>query len=207
MRSTRRCTTRTRSWPRSCVAERVDELFGEYASAYASGERPQAREFLARAGGQVEELASLIDAFLARAPAPAPDEQAVELFEAWQAGESPLLRLRTARGLTRDAVVGALVRTLGLDIKKREKVKRYYHELESGLLEPEHVDRRVWDVLAETLGARVADLGAWRPRRSDFPTAAAFARASQPMMAAMRATESPEEPQDEVDRLFHIVRK
>jgi hypothetical protein len=67
------------------VAERVNELFGEYAAAYARGERPQAREFLARAGGQVDELASLIDAFLARAPVPAPDEQAVELLEAWQA--------------------------------------------------------------------------------------------------------------------------
>src|SRR6266542_5568760 len=125
-----------RSWRRSCVAERVEELFSEYASAYARGERPQAREFLARAGGQVDELARLIDAFLARAPVPAPDEQAVELFEAWQAGESPLLRLRTARGVTLDAVVAALVRTLGLDERKKEKVRRYYAELESGLREP-----------------------------------------------------------------------
>src|SRR6266511_1721203 len=150
-----------RSWRRSCVPERVKELFGEYAAAYARGERPQAREFLARAGGQVDELASLIDAFLKRAPAPAPDEQAVELFEAWQAGESPLLRLRKARGLTRDAVVAALVRTLGLDEKKNEKVRRYYRELETGLLEPEGVERRVWDVLAHVLGVRVADLFGW----------------------------------------------
>ncbi len=183
------------------MPERVEELFGEYAAAYARGERPQAREFLARAGGQVDELAGLIDAFLARAPAPAPDEQAVELFEAWQAGESPLLRLRTARGVTLDAVVAALVRTLGLDEKKREKVRRYYHELETGLLEPERVDRRVWDVLAETLGAGVADLVASRSRR-EFP-AAAFARASQPTFAAMAAPEQPDEPEDEVDRLFH----
>src|SRR6266545_2227918 len=139
MRSTRRSTTRMRSWRRSCVAERVEELFGEYAAAYARGERPQAREFLARAGGHVEELAHLIDAFLARAPTPAPDEQAVQLFEAWQAGESPLLRLRTARGVTRDAVVAALVKTLGLDEKKKDKVRGYYDALESGVLEPERV--------------------------------------------------------------------
>jgi hypothetical protein len=183
------------------VAERVDELFGEYASAYSRGERPQAREFLARAGGQVDELASLIDAFLARAPTPAPDEQTVELFEAWQAGESPLLRLRTARGVTVDAVVGALLRTLGLDVKKKEKVTRYYHELESGSLDPEGVDRRVWDVLGETLGARVGDLFGWRPRQPEFSTAA-FARSSRPMMAAMRVPERSEEPDDEVDRLF-----
>ncbi len=183
------------------MAKRVDELFGEYASAYARGERPQAHEFLARAGEQVDELASLIDAFLASAPVPAPDEQSVELFEAWQAGESPLLRLRTARGVTLDAVVAALVWTLGLDEKKKEKVSRYYHELESGLLEPDRVDRRVWDVLAETLEARVADLLAWRPRQPEFP-APAFSRASQPMMAALRAPEGSEEPEDEIDRLF-----
>ncbi len=114
------------------MAERVEELFGEYAAAYARGERPQAREFLARAGARVDELASLIDVLLARAPAPALDEQAVELFEAWQAGESPLLRLQTARGLTRETVVSTLIRTLGLDPTKEAKVTRYYHELESG---------------------------------------------------------------------------
>jgi hypothetical protein len=47
------------------VAERVAELFGEYAAAYARGERPQSREFLARAGEQVDEQASLIDTLLA----------------------------------------------------------------------------------------------------------------------------------------------
>ncbi|MDP9227132.1 MAG: hypothetical protein M3P18_25455 [Actinomycetota bacterium] len=185
------------------MAERVDELFGEYASAYARGERPQAREFLVRAGGQVDELANLIDAFLARAPAPAPDKQAVELFEAWQAGESPLLWLRTARGLTRDAIVAALVQTLGLDLKKKEKVRRYYHELESGQLEPERVDGRVWDVLGETLGARVVDLLAWRPRRPAFPAPALVRGPTRPMMTATRVPEPQEEPaEDEVDRLF-----
>jgi hypothetical protein len=183
------------------VAESVDELFGEYAAAYSRGERPHAREFLARAGEQVDELARLIDTFLVRAPAPVADEQTVELFEAWQAGESLLLRLRTARGVTGDAVVGVLVRTLGLDEEKKEKVKRYYHELESGLLEPERVDRRVWDVLAEMLGARVADLVALRPPQLEFP-AADFARAYQPTMAAMRAPAPPEESGDEIDRLF-----
>ncbi|SRR6266545_8359081 len=134
-------------------------------------------------------------------------EQAVELFEAWQAGESPLLRLRTAQGLKREAVVSALVQTLGLDPKKDEKVKRYYHELESGLLEPERVDGRVWDALAKALSARVSDLVAWRPAQPELP-APAFARASQPMMAASRASESPEEPtKDEIDRLFHMERR
>ena len=114
------------------MAERVEELFGEYAAAYARGERPQAREFLARASADADELASLIDVFLARAPAPAPDEPTVQLFEAWQTGESPLVRFRTARGLNREAVALAIVQILGLDPKKAAKVERYYGELESG---------------------------------------------------------------------------
>jgi hypothetical protein len=191
------------------VAERVDELFGEYAAAYSRGERPQAREFLARAGGEVDELARLIDAFLARAPAPALDEQAVELFEAWQAGESPLLRLRTARGLTRDAVVGALVRALVLDVDKKEKVGRYYRELETGALEPERVDRRVWDALAKMLGARISDLADWRPRPPALPIAP-FARAAHVSgMFSVSATaqhgQDDQKQEDEIDRLFHSV--
>jgi hypothetical protein len=134
---------------------------------------------------------------------PTPDEQMVELFEAWQAGESPLLRLRTARGLTRDAVVAALVRTLGLDEEKREKVRRYYRELEAGLLEPNHVDRRVWDVLAETLGARVADLLVWRPQRLEFPAPELARGPARPMLAATRMPEAQEKPAaDDIDRLF-----
>ena len=45
------------------------ELFDEYASAYARGERPQAREYLERAGPQADELAGLIDRFLVSTPA------------------------------------------------------------------------------------------------------------------------------------------
>jgi hypothetical protein len=189
------------------VPEPIDQLFAEYAAAYARGERPQAREFLARAGGRVDELADLIDAFLARVPAPAPDKQTVELFEAWQASESPLLRLRMARGLTRDAVVAALVRTLRLDEKKKEKVRRYYHELESGLLEPERrVDRRVWHVLAEALSARVSDLVGWRPRPRSF-SAPVFARAAgmSAMLSAptMAQGEQEREEGDDIDHLFN----
>jgi hypothetical protein len=74
------------------------------------------------------------------------------------------------------------------------------------VLEPERVDRRVWDALAETLGARVSDLLGWRPRTLEFPVAA-FARAAEPMMAKMAVPEPREEPeQDEIDRLFRTDR-
>jgi hypothetical protein len=184
------------------VAERVDELFAEYAAAYARGERPSAREFLARAGGETDELALLIDRFLARAPAPVADERAVELFEAWQAGESPLLRLRALRGTKRDSVVDALVRTLQLDPQKKGKVRRYYHELESGLLDPERVDGRVWDVLAEELSARAADLISWRPKPMRF-AASAFARTDEITARVSVPPAAPKEKEeDEIDRLF-----
>jgi hypothetical protein len=188
----------------------VDELFGEYAAAYSRGERPQGREFLARAGEQADELARLIDSFLTRAPAPTPDEHTLELFEAWQAGESPLLRLRTAHGVTLDTVVAELVRRLGLHERKTEKLKRYYHELEAGLLVPEHVDRRVWNVLAETLGARVSDLVECRPRPPAFPIAT-FARAAHMSGAlsvrAMAQQGQEDKERDEIDALFHSAGK
>jgi hypothetical protein len=189
------------------VPERVDELFGEYAAAYARGERPAAGEFLARAGGEADELAGLIDRFLSVAPAPIPDEATVALFGAWQTGESPLRRLRTARGVTREAVVSVLVKALGLDVKKEAKVSRYYHDLESGELEPERVDRRVWDVLAASLGARVADLMGRRPPllelRSVPLARAPMAMAS--MEAPTAADTDTEAEDDEVDRLFGVA--
>jgi hypothetical protein len=92
------------------------------------------------------------------------------------------------------------VRSLGLDDRK-EKVGRYYRELEAGLLEPERVDRRVWVVLAEALGARVSDLFGWRARLPDLP-APAFPRSAGPVMAAMRILDRSDEVEDEVDRLF-----
>jgi hypothetical protein len=188
------------------VPERVDDLFAEYAAAYARGERPAASEFLSRAGAEAEELAALIDSFLARTPAPVADETTVALFEGWRAGESPLLRLRRERGVTRETVVALLVKALGLGPKKEAKLGRYYGELESGSLPPERVDRRVWDALAIALGARAADLAAWRPRPPAFE-AVAVARTSMAMAgieAPATADTRADTEEDEVDRLFNL---
>jgi hypothetical protein len=181
------------------MAEDVLTLFDEYAARYARGERPDAREYLTRAGAQAAELARLLERFVAASPAPEPAEETVALIRAWRSGEPPLLELRRRRGLRRAEVVDALVAALGLDPAKREKVAGYYHELESGLLDPGRVDRRVFQTLAETLRANVEDVLAWEPpvrlegvyyRRTD-------AAATAPPMAA-----EPEEPPDEIDRLF-----
>ena len=58
----------------------------------------------------------------------------------WLQGNPPLLELRRRRGLKRDLVVDGLVRLLGLDPGKRERVARYYDELETGLLDASRVD-------------------------------------------------------------------
>jgi hypothetical protein len=176
-------------------------LFDDYAARFARGEAPDLRGYLTRAGEDAGELGRLVDAFLARASPPDPDEERVALARAWVEGEPPLLELRTRRGLKRDAVVDALVQLLGLDPIKRAKVKRYYHELESGLLEPQRVDRRVWAALAQTLKAQVADLAAWRPRPIE-PLGEVYHRREDASLEFALFTARPPEPADEVDRLF-----
>jgi hypothetical protein len=185
------------------MAEDALSLFDEFAARWARGERPDAREYLRRAGDDADELAPLLERFAAASPPPGPSEEMVELIRAWRGGEPPLLELRRRRGLKRAAVVDALVSELGLDPAKREKVAGYYHELESGLLDPGRVDRSVFRALAGTLSARMENLLAWEPpvqhegvyyRRSDVTSVAAGD-------AAPAAAPSPEPP-DEIDRLF-----
>ena len=178
------------------------ELFDDYAAAYARGERPQAREYLARAGPQADELAGLIDQFLKRSPVAEPDEETMTVVGALVEGHPPLLELRVQRGLRREQVVDALVRLLGLDVKKEAKVADYYHQLEGGLLEPRSVDRRVWDALAETFKTRVDDLVAWRPPPAE--PAPVYLRASRAPAATAplaRPAAAEIEP-DEIDELF-----
>ena len=183
----------------------VPRLFDEYAERFLRGERPDAREYLESAGERRDELAALIDRFLARVPPPEPDEDARALAEAWVAGQPPLVELRARRGLRRDEVVDALMDRLALDKQKREKVKRYYHRLEGGLLDASRVDRRVFEVLAETLRAQLGDLLAWRPRPLAFEQQ--FLRAEEAVRSAPAARapepdfEAPRE-YDEIDVLF-----
>jgi hypothetical protein len=178
------------------------ELFDEYAAAYARGERPQAREYLARAGPHADELAGLIDEFLQRTPAVEPDEETMTIVGALVEGHPPLLELRVQRGLRREQVVDALVRILGLDAKKERKVAGYYHQLEGGLLEPRGVDRRVWDALAETFKTRVDDLVAWRPPPAEAASAYLRASVMAPETAPPPAQASTKVERDEIDDLF-----
>ena len=187
------------------MADDVLRLLDEFAARWARGERPDAREYLERAGERQEELTRLLDRFLSLTPAPKPNDQTLTLAEAWVAGLPPLVELRASQGLKRDAVVDALMKALGLGTAKRDKVRRYYHQLETGLLEPVRVDRRVWEALASALRVRVDDLVGWRAHPAEFEPAyraSAEVAVSPVAPAAVPADRGPAEESDEVDRLF-----
>jgi hypothetical protein len=189
----------------------VAVLFDQYAAAFARGEEPDLREYLTRAGDGADELARLVEAFVAAAPAAEPSEERIALTRAWAEGRSPLLEVRTRRGVRREEVVDRILSRFGIDGAKRQKVAGYYHELEAGLLDPLRVDRSVWELLAELLSASVSDLRR-RPRLSPPPPAglAVAYRRSVPSAAfetaapAARAAAREPEPPDEVDRLFRF---
>jgi hypothetical protein len=153
------------------------DLFDEFARRFARGEQPAVLDYLERAGDRADELAGMLDRRLG-----------------WG-----------RRGLTRDVVVERLLALLGLRPERSLKVRRYYHELETGLLEPRGVDRRVWEALAQVLGASAADLAGWRPRRLDARPA--FRMSGEAMLdegavfSSVLSSAAAEEV-DEVDRLF-----
>lgn len=182
------------------MSKAVFQLFDEFRDRWARGEWPDAAEYLERAGGDADELALLIDAFLQRAEPPPPREEALALVEAWAKGESPLLELRARRGLRRDAVVDFVVETFGLDPAKRAKVRRYYHELETGQLDPAGVSGKLVVALGRLLGARLGDLLAWRPAL--LTARPAYYRAAAPPAAAPAPQEAAAELPDEIDLLF-----
>ncbi len=186
------------------MADPVLQLFEEYVAAFAAGERPDLRAYLARAGAARDELAELVDRFLVWADAPEPDDDAVAIAQAWIGGEAPLVALRVRRGLTRDRVVDGLMSRLGLPASLAGKLRRRYHELETGQLDVRRASPALLDELAAVFKTRVADLVAWQPRPLAAAAHEVFYRAepagtfTQPAVPLMRESEEP----DEVDRLF-----
>ena len=184
----------------------VETLFDDFATRYVRGESPDVGEYLERAGSEREDLGRLIDRFLEAVPARESTEEEIVLMQARLEAEPSLLVLRRRRKLTREAVVDALVKRLGLDPAKTDKVGGYYHELEVGILDPKPIDRRVWDVLADVLKANVRGLADFRPEAP--PAAPAVAYMREPTMPALyeRVSVSPKEANaiepDEIDELF-----
>jgi hypothetical protein len=188
------------------VAERVDELFAGYADAYVRGERPSAEAYLVRAGDAADALARMIDRFVASAPVQAPDEETVAVTAAWLGRETPLFELRVRRGIKREQLVDSLISTLGLASAARAKVARYYHELETGLLDATRVDRRVWDALGQALRAVVPQPDLWRSAPAKAQPA--FYRVNLAMRTEAPAAAAPppatSQELDDIDRLFGV---
>jgi hypothetical protein len=185
------------------MPEDVFSLFDDYAARFARGERPEARAYLTRAGADVDELAQLIDGYLARATPPPPSEDAVAVTTAALHGRSPLREARARSGLSGAEVVDALVAALGLDRAKRPKVARYYDELEEAVRDPRRVDRRVFEALGATLRASASDLARGpRARVEGLGFSLATAAPAPLPHAAVAARAAHVEPPDEIDRLF-----
>lgn len=184
------------------MKSRVELLFDEFAMRYVRGERPDVRDYLeqVRNLGQLEQLTFLIDRFLKAVPARESTEEDLVLMEAQFGQKPPLLLLRERRELRREAVVGALLAVLGLDPAKRDKLDRYYHELESGLLDAERVDRSVWNALGELLHANVRALFASRVPYLDLTVY--YLLAPETDLESSRGRLADAEEPDEIDRLF-----
>lgn len=183
----------------------VEELFAEFATAFARGERPRARDFLDRAGAEADALASMIERFLQSAPRPAATPEDAALVAGWLEGEPPLVTQRVRLGLKRDAVVDALLGALGLAPGKRERLADAYHELETGQLDPDGVDASVWGALAQILKANVRELASWRPPSLELEVSYRAADAQVPLETRAAIRQHPLSEPDEVDRLFRGV--
>jgi hypothetical protein len=183
----------------------VSEMFDEFVSARAQGERPDVSAYLDRAGEDREQLGRLIDAYLRAAPVRPPDAETLALMRE-RVAEPALLVLRRKLGLKREAVVQALLTGLGLPVRAKARVARRYHDLESDLLDAERVDTKVWTVLREVFGRDVRSLSVPAARYETLP---AFHRAMDVAAPAPPTPEQgPPEARDdddaEVDRLFGI---
>lgn len=178
-------------------AEALETLFDEWVGCYRRGERPDPREYLARAGTHREELAALIDGYLAVAPRPEPAPETVEVVDAWIRGESPLVLLRTRKGLTREKVLDALSTRFRLSREQRPALGERYHELEAGLLDPARLSRTLATFLAELLQTTEDVIRTWTPRK--LHAAPAFRSVAETTSYAARRIPQYDE---EVDRLF-----
>jgi hypothetical protein len=204
----------------------VDRLLSEYIAEHQAGGRAEPREYLERVeGADREELAELIDAYLARSPGAAWDPEAfrgsaaarlsesIERSLAGQSGLWPVLlpRLRDRVQLKRSDLVARLAETLGV-ADSVDKVDGYYHEMEQGLLPSHGVSSRVLDGIGGLVGASGEFL-----RRAGEPFGAGTGRAEGPVFARTATPDAeydgtttrdeqrsaePTDDWDQVDRLF-----
>jgi hypothetical protein len=203
----------------------VERLLAEFKQAHRSGAGSDPRPFLERVSGtEREQLAGLIDAYLARAPRRGFDEAAFRDSPAMAVAESVqrslagagglwpavLPRLRTQARIKRADLVAELAARLGAE-SQQAKVASYYHQMEQGLLPAAGVS----DTVLEALGSIVGSTRAALRRAGELPapggpvveSGAVFARRTYRREAdAILAADQPgpeaDPGWDEVDRLF-----
>jgi hypothetical protein len=179
----------------------VVQLFDEFVDAHLSGQRPDVREFLLRAGTVSQELGVLIDRFIEHAPIEEPDRETVIALTARLEHLTPLTAARRRLPLKVDDVVERLREMLGLDESSRARLRVAYQELEAEQLDPAGVHQRVWEALRSILGLDPRRLVM---RETPEYAAPAYLRAAdfQSAVAAPAAPLAEHDQPDEVDFLF-----
>jgi len=182
------------------MSPEVETLLDELVRRHARGEPLDVEGTLRRAGEHADELAPLIEAFLARAPRRGPTPASLEFVRSLD--DPPLTRARVAKAVKVEDVVDAIVAQCELDPAARPRVKRYYQQLEAGILDPTYVAASVWDAITGLLGRSRALLSAPPgPPPAAAPMYRADAQFSISESLVPRATPEPE-ALDEVDALF-----
>jgi hypothetical protein len=162
------------------------------------------------------ELAELLSIFFMRdAVAAGPERVDPERYEralgvldrlstTGPAGNLPaaLAELRRTRRLRRDDVVGAIAERFGVKGTSRERLRRSYHELETGQLSGRGLSRRLLDALGQILHVDPEDLAAAASRVVPAATrpARAFGRGAGEV-ESIRGMHSVEPPRDASERL------
>jgi hypothetical protein len=198
----------------------VEELLHRYIADQRASGRANARTYLEQASGQDRiELAAHIDRYLAQAAGRPFDADAFARFRAdprRQAMVERILDDTTLEALRRQASVSkvrlaaSLAAALGL-AGRQQQVKARYHDIETGTVDPSRVRPRVWEALADMLGATAERVRA--SAESAYTNAGgglsgqAYARTAVTSVGATpvrttRATGDHDTDEDAVDRVF-----
>jgi hypothetical protein len=180
-----------------------EQLFDELVDCWTRGEPLAVDELLVRAGPRADELATLIDRFLERAPRRDPTPAALAFVRSLD--EPSLLQARQERKLKLDDLVAGLLEKLGLPERARVKVRRYYQDLELGQLDPEGVAASVWDALTGLVGRDARGLAGVPPTAFSAPPMYRAADFDSVVIDAVALSTPSTTESDEVDRLFGVT--
>lgn len=198
----------------------VDELLAAFSEELSRAGEADPRDYLRQVTeAERAELAALIEGVLDRAPDPPFDPAR---FAAWRKSdpgrgavarvaratehEESLVTLRDAAEIPRAKLVAGLARALGVS---ESPLRRRYHQLESGQLEPAGVSAKVWAALGDMLGRSAESVRAAAATTGPAAGGASgvvFARVAEaeaapaPPPPASPGAEEPDDP--EVDALF-----